>query len=60
MPTFAPNRGQNSTSAPRVPQKDPYATEMDGDLFESTKPPSLTEGHDAVVGRINLFIQLFV
>jgi len=50
MPTFAPNRGQNSShSGPKSEPKDPYSTEMDGDLFEGTKPPSLTEGNDAIV-----------
>ncbi|SRR5260370_37086339 len=48
-PTFAPNHGQNSSSAPRVQQKDPYASQMDGDLYE-TKWPSLTEPNNDVVG----------
>lgn len=53
MPTFAPNRGKNTSSTPRVQPNDPYETQTDGDLFETTKPPSLTEGHDdEVVGPV--------
>jgi len=53
MPTFAPNRGKNTSSSARVPPKDPYGSQMDGDLFETTKPPSLTEGHDDEVLAIH-------
>ncbi|KAF8337613.1 uncharacterized protein EI90DRAFT_3119053 [Cantharellus anzutake] len=48
MPTFAPNRGQNTSTAPRVQPKDPYAPDAEVDVLESGKAPSLTERDEAL------------